>query len=394
MVTNLVIEDPEFPLLEPEAASSTVLQGRVRTHVAAGLPTGSAAAVRDVRLPPRARAYTLDPVSESEIKDITIIGGGPAGLAAAYYGAHRDASVRIVESLEQLGGQVAAVYPEKHIFDVAGYPKVNGQELIDRLTEQAMQYDPEVRLGEVIETIEHRDGGEVIAMHTARGETLLTRTIIITAGHGAFNPRKLGIDDLERWEGNGLHYFVKEKRRFAGRRVALVGGGDSALDWAMGLQDTAELPIRLIHRRDRFRGLESSQNEVRRLAEEGRVEILTPCEVRGIEGNGRVEAIAVENTATGETTRVEIDELVTLLGFVSHLGPIANWGLEFEGKKQIRVNQTMETNLAGIYAAGDVAGFEGKITLITVGFSEAAIAANHAVAKIRGEKAQPKYSTE
>jgi ferredoxin/flavodoxin---NADP+ reductase len=332
-------------------------------------------------------------MTNSEIVDITVIGAGPTGLAAAYYGAHRDASVRIVESLEQVGGQVAAVYPEKHIFDVAGYPKINGQELIDRLTEQAMQYSPDVRLGETIETIEHLDG-DVIALHTARGETLMTRTMIITAGHGAFNPRKLGIDDLERWEGNGLHYFVKQKAAFAGRRVALVGGGDSALDWAMGLQDTAALPIRLIHRRDRFRGLESSQNEVRRLAEEGRVEILTPCEVRGIDGNGRVEAIHVENTETGETQRVEVDELVTLLGFVSHLGPIANWGLEFENKRQIRVSQTMETNLPGIYAAGDVAGFEGKITLITVGFSEAAIAANHAVARIRGEKAQPKYSTE
>src|SRR5919107_1938218 len=137
-------------------------------------------------------------MSEPDIVDITVIGGGPTGLATAYYGAHRDASVRIVESLEQLGGQVAAVYPEKHIFDVAGYPKVNGQELIDRLTEQAMQYSPEIRLGETIETIEHLDG-DVIALHTAGGETLLTRTMIITAGHGAFNPRKLGIDDLERW---------------------------------------------------------------------------------------------------------------------------------------------------------------------------------------------------
>src|SRR4051794_13820001 len=218
-------------------------------------------------------------MTNSDIVDITVIGAGPTGLAAAYYGAHRDASVRIVESLEQVGGQVAAVYPEKHIFDVAGYPKINGQELVDRLTEQAMQYSPDVRLGQAIETIEHLDG-DGIAPHPARGETLLTRTMIITAGHGAFNPRKLGVDELERWEGNGLHYFVKQKAAFAGRRVALVGGGDSALDWAMGLQDTAALPIRLIHRRDRFRGLESSQNEVARLAEEGRVEILTPCEVR------------------------------------------------------------------------------------------------------------------
>jgi ferredoxin/flavodoxin---NADP+ reductase len=327
------------------------------------------------------------------IVDITIIGGGPTGLAAAYYGAHRDASVRIVESLEQLGGQVAAVYPEKHIFDVAGYPKVNGQELIDRLTEQAMQYEPEVRLGEVIESISHR-GDDVIELHTEAGETLLTRTMIITAGHGAFNPRKLDLPDLERWEGNGLHYFVKKKDVFAGKRVALVGGGDSALDWAMGLQDTAELPIALIHRRERFRGLESSYNEVCRLAEAGAVEILVPCEVRGAAGNGRLEAITVENTATGELRELACDELVTLLGFVSHLGPIANWGLEFENKRQIKVNQIGETNLPGVFAAGDVAGYDGKITLITVGFSEAALAANHAVARIRGEKAQPKYSTE
>jgi thioredoxin reductase (NADPH) len=328
-----------------------------------------------------------------QIVDITIIGGGPTGLAAAYYGGHRDASVRIVESLEQLGGQVSAVYPEKHIFDVAGFPKVNGQELIDRLIDQAMQYQPEVCLGEVIERVEHRDD-EVIALHTARGETLLTRTMIITAGHGAFNPRTLGLPELEAFEGAGLHYYVKEKAAFAGKRVALVGGGDSALDWAMNLQDTAELPITLIHRRDRFRGLESSVNEVRRLADEGGVRILTPHEVRGADGNGTLEAITVENTETGELERIEVDAVVTLLGFISHLGPIAEWGLEFENKRQIKVTPSMETNRPGIYAAGDIAGYEGKITLITVGFSEAANAANHSVARIRGEKAQPKYSTE
>jgi thioredoxin reductase (NADPH) len=239
-----------------------------------------------------------------------------------------------------------------------------------------------------------RDGAWIPRLHTAAGETLLTRTMIITAGHGAFNPRKLGLPELEQFEGSGVHYFVKEKAQFAGKKVALVGGGDSALDWAMGLQDTAELPIMLIHRRDRFRGLESSVNEVRRLAEEGCVEILTPHEVRGADGNGRLEAITVENTETGETERIEVDAVVTLLGFISHLGPIADWGLEFENKRQIKVNQIMETNLPGVYAAGDMAGYDGKITLITIGFSEAAIAANHAVARIRGEKAQPKYSTE
>ena len=332
-------------------------------------------------------------MSAEEIVDITIIGGGPSGLAAAYYGGHRDASVRIIESLEQLGGQVSAVYPEKHIFDVAGFPKVNGQGLIDRLTEQAMQFEPDVRLGEVVQTIEHRDD-DVIEMRTAAGETLLTRTMIITAGHGAFNPRTLGLPELEAFEGSGLHYYVKEKAAFAGKRVALVGGGDSALDWAMNLQDTAALPIVLIHRRDRFRGLESSVNEVRRLADEGCVEILTPHEVRGADGNGRLEAITVENTDTGDLRRIELDAVVTLLGFISHLGEIANWGLEFENKRQIKVTPDMRTNIPGVYAAGDVAGYDGKITLITVGFSEAAIAANHCVAQIRGEKVQPKYSTE
>jgi thioredoxin reductase (NADPH) len=256
-----------------------------------------------------------------------------------------------------------------------------------------MQYAPDVRLGTVIETIEHRDD-ETIALHTADGETLLTRTMIVTAGHGAFEPRKLGVDTLEAFAGNGLHYYVREKAAFTGKRVALVGGGDSALDWVLNLQDTAQLPITLIHRRDRFRGLESSVNEVRRLEGEGGVRILTPHEVRGAEGNGMLEAITVENTSTGDSERIELDACVMLLGFVSHLGPLANWGLEFENKRQIKVTQTMETNLPGIYAAGDIAGYDGKITLITIGFSEAAIAANHAVARIRGEKAQPKYSTE
>ena len=328
-----------------------------------------------------------------QIVDITVIGGGPTGLAAAYYGGHRDATVRIVESLEQLGGQVSAVYPEKHIVDVAGFPKINGQALIDQLTDQAMQYSPDVRLGTVIDTIDHRDD-ETIALHTSDGETLLTRTMIVTAGHGAFEPRKLGVDTLVAFAGNGLHYYVREKAAFTGKRVALVGGGDSALDWVLNLQDTAQLPIMLIHRRDRFRGLESSVNEVRRLAGEGGVRILTPHEVRDAEGNGMLEAITVENTSTGESERIELDACVMLLGFVSHLGPIANWGLEFENKRQIKVTQAMETTLPGIYAAGDIAGYEGKITLITIGFSEAAIAANHAVARIRGEKAQPKYSTE
>ena len=333
----------------------------------------------------------------SDVVDITILGAGPSGLAAAYYAGHRDASVRIIESLEQIGGQVAAVYPEKHVYDVAGYPKIQGQALVDLCAEQGLQYGPEVRLGEEVQTLErlNENGEELLSVTTDKGGPFLSRALIITAGHGAFEPRKLGIDDIDVWEGKGLHYFVREKDVFRDRTCVIVGGGDSALDWTLGLQDTAKHPIALVHRRDNFRALETSVNEAKQLETEGRVKILTPYEVRQVHGDGHISAVTVENTQSGETEQVECDALITLLGFHSHLGAIADWGLELEGKRQIKIDPTTcQTNLPRVYAAGDVAGYPGKITLITIGMGEAAIAANNAVAAIRGEKVQPKYSTD
>jgi len=333
----------------------------------------------------------------SDVVDITILGAGPSGLAAAYYAGHRDASVRIIESLEQIGGQVAAVYPEKHVYDVAGYPKIQGQALVDLCAEQGLQYSPEVRLGEEVQTLERlsENGEELLSVTTDKGGPFLSRALIITAGHGAFEPRKLGIDDIDVWEGKGLHYFVREKDVFRDRTCVIVGGGDSALDWTLGLQDTARHPIALVHRRDNFRALETSVNEAKQLETEGRVKILTPYEVREVHGDGHISAITVENTQSGESEQVECDALITLLGFHSHLGAIADWGLELEGKRQIKIDPTScQTNLPRVYAAGDVAGYPGKITLITIGMGEAAIAANNAVAAIRGEKVQPKYSTD
>jgi ferredoxin/flavodoxin---NADP+ reductase len=332
-----------------------------------------------------------------DVRDITIIGAGPVGLAASYYAGHREASVRIIESLEQLGGQVAAVYPEKHLFDVAGHPKVLGQGLVDLCAEQGLQFEPDVHLGEEVKTLDRvqSNGEELLVITTESGQSFPTRALIVTAGHGAFEPRKLGVDDVDQWEGCGLHYFVKKKDVFRNKSCVIVGGGDSALDWTLGLQDTARLPILLVHRRERFRALESSVSEARRLEEEGKVRIIVPSEVREIRGNGAVEQLVVENTATGEVEEVDCEALITLLGFHSHLGHIADWGLELYGKRQINVNPaTMETSIDGVYAAGDVAGYDGKITLISVGFGEAAIASNQAIAKLRGEKVQPKYSTD
>jgi len=335
--------------------------------------------------------------SSNGVVDITILGAGPTGLAAAYYAGHRDASVRIVESLEQLGGQVAATYPEKHVYDVAGHPKILGQKLVDMCAEQGLQYGAEVILGEEAKTLERIDenGEELFALTTAKGGPYLSRALIVTAGHGAFEPRKLGVDDIDRWEGKGLHYFVRQKEVFKDKACVIVGGGDSALDWTLGLQDTARAPIALVHRRDRFRALESSLNEAKKLEAEGRVRILTPHEVREVHGDGSIQSVSIENTTTGEVERVDCEALITLLGFHSHLGAIAEWGIELEGKRQLKVDpMTMETNLPRIYAAGDVAGYPGKITLITIGMGEAAIAANNAIAHIRGEKVQPKYSTD
>jgi ferredoxin/flavodoxin---NADP+ reductase len=340
----------------------------------------------------------LNAVAESgDLVDVTILGAGPVGLSAAYYVGHRDGTVRIVESLEQIGGQVAATYPEKHVYDVAGFPKILGQRLVDMCGEQGLQYGADVRLGEEAKSLERlsQNGEELLALTTDKGNTYLSRTMIITAGHGAFEPRKLGIDGIDEWQGRGLHYVVREKAQFSGKRCVIVGGGDSAVDWALGLQDTAQLPITLVHRRDRFRALESSLTEARRLESEGSVRILTPHEVREVHGDGSIEAVTIENTQTGEAEQHDCDALITLLGFVSHLGPIADWGIELEGKRQIKIEPTTcETSMPSVYAAGDVAGYPGKITLITVGMGEAAIAANNAIAAIRGEKVQPKYSTD
>jgi ferredoxin/flavodoxin---NADP+ reductase len=336
-------------------------------------------------------------VSEHQVADITIIGGGPVGLAASYYGGHRDASVRIIESLGQLGGQVAAVYPEKHVYDVAGHPKIQGQALVDLCVEQGLQFGADVHLGQEVKDLQRvgANGEELLVLTTHEGESFPTRALIVTAGHGAFEPRKLEIEDIDSWEGKGLHYFVRRKEVFRDKTCVIVGGGDSALDWTLGLQDTANKPITLVHRRDRFRALETSVKEARELEQHGSVRICNPAEVRGVRGDGSIQAVTLENTSTGETFEVECDALITLLGFHSHLGSIADWGLDLHGKRQILVEpSSMETSIPGVYAAGDVAGYEGKITLISVGFGEAAIAANQAIAKIRGEKIQPKYSTD
>lgn len=336
-----------------------------------------------------------------EIADVTIIGGGPSGLAAAYYAGHRDATVRIMDTLPELGGQVMAMYPEKHVYDVAGHPKIKASELVRLQCEQALQFDPEIVLEEDATAIAYLDApdepcGQLIELTGLAGTKYLTRTVIVTAGHGSFEPRKLPVEGIDAWNHRGLSYLVKRTADFANKRVVLVGGGDSALDWTLGLHDIAAAPLTLVHRRDRFRALEGSVSQMRELAAHGKVNLMVPCEVTAIHGTDRIEAVTITNTEDGTERHEDCDALVTLLGFKSALGSIGDWPIEFHSKKQIRVDPaTMETSMPYVYAAGDVAGYENKITLITIGMGEAAIAANRAITVFRPEaKAQPKYSSE
>jgi thioredoxin reductase (NADPH) len=311
------------------------------------------------------------------IADVTIIGGGPTGLFASFYAGLRGVGCRVVDALPQLGGQLMALYPEKYIFDVGGLPKILAKDLAKNMVEQGTQFGPEVILGSEVTGLTRRDG--LVVLETARGE-LLSRTVVITAGKGALNPRVLecpGWDDFFRAE-SGIHTHVRQPEDFRDKRVLLVGGGDSAVDWALGLQGIAR-ELTIIHRRDQFRAHRATTEEMRDLAARGKLTILTPYEVDSIQGDNRcVASVTVAQNETGEKSTLEVDAIVALLGFKPDLGPIGRWGLELE-RNSIKVTSLMETNIEGVYAAGDVVTYPGKLELIATGYAEAAIAVNNAV---------------
>jgi ferredoxin/flavodoxin---NADP+ reductase len=312
-----------------------------------------------------------------EIKDITIIGAGPTGLFAAFYAGLRGLSCRVVDALPQLGGQLMALYPEKYIFDVGGLPRILAKDLANNMIEQGTQFGPEVVLEAEVQELIREDGH--IRLRTARGD-LLTRTVVITAGKGALNPRVLECPGWDECGGatGGVHTHVRQPEDFRGKRVLIVGGGDSAVDWALGLQGIAR-EITLIHRRDEFRAHKASVEQMRADAAAGRLRILTPYEVRSIQtGGGCVVGATIYDNDTGEDVPLEVEAVIALLGFKPDLGPIGRWGLELH-KNTIQVTSHMETNIPGVYAAGDVVHYPGKLELIALGYGEAAIAVNNAV---------------
>src|SRR4051812_21280363 len=300
--------------------------------------------------------------------DVTIIGAGPTGLFGAFYAGMRTMKTKIIDALDEPGGQLTVLYPEKYIYDAPGFPKIIAKDLVKMLVEQASQWNPSICLGERVLTLEpSEDGTWVIGTDKTNHHT---KTIVVCAGVGAFAPNKLSVPGVEKYEGNGFYYFVKEESAFAGKKLLIVGGGDSAVDWAINLQGVAD-SITLIHRRDEFRAHESSVNELRAL----QIDILTPFEVRSVEGETRPERVTIYHNQTQEEKVIPVDAVLVNVGFKADIGPIRNWGLELE-KRGILVNNRMETNLPGVYAAGDIAAEEVKMNLIATGYGQAAMAVN------------------
>lgn len=303
--------------------------------------------------------------------DLLIVGAGPTGLYAAYYAGFRGMSVAVVDSLPEPGGQLMALYPEKPIYDVAGYPSVLARDLANRLVEQASSADPIYLLDRRAETLERRaDGTLVIGL--ADGDEVHTKAVIVSAGIGTFTPRTLPGGD--EFVGKGLRYVVTDLSVFDDKDVVIVGGGDSAVDWALVLAGSAS-SVTLVHRRDQFRAHEGSVTQLRA----SKAHVLTPYAPHEIVGgpDGRVAAIDVVDKQTGEHRLLEADEVIAALGFVADLGPLQSWGLELH-KRHIVVDSHMQTTVPGVFAAGDVVEYPGKVRLISTGFGEAATAVNNA----------------
>ncbi|MFT8322930.1 MAG: NAD(P)/FAD-dependent oxidoreductase [Bacillus sp. (in: firmicutes)] len=324
---------------------------------------------------------------DQTIYDITVIGGGPVGMFTAFYGGMRQATVKVIESLPQLGGQLSALYPEKYIYDIAAFPKIRAQELVDNLKEQMSKFEQNIVLEQAVQTVEKQ--GDGIFKLTTDKEVHFSKTIIITAGNGAFQPRRLELEDAKNYEGKNLHYFIDDLNQFAGKKVIVFGGGDSAVDWSLMLEPVADT-VYLAHRRDKFRAHEHSVENLKN----SKVTIKTPfvpTEIVGDE-NG-IKQVVLENASTQEKEVVDVDAVIVNYGFVSSLGPIKTWGLDIE-KNSIVVNSKMETNIPGIYAAGDICTYDGKVKLIASGFGEAPTSVNNAKAYLDPKaRVQPLHST-
>ncbi len=308
-----------------------------------------------------------DPASTSELEtDLLIVGAGPAGLFGAYYAGFRGMSVAVVDSLPELGGQVSALYPEKLILDVAGFPSIKGRELVEELVAQAASAKPTYLLDRTATALKSHEEG--VRMDLDDGTVINAKVVIITAGIGKFTPRALPAGD--GWEDRGLVFFVPSFAEYAGRDVVIVGGGDSAFDWAHSLEPIAK-SVTLVHRRDKFRAHQATVDAV--MASD--TEIITKAQVTALNGEHHVESVEI-TTNDGDVITRPAQSVVAALGFIADLSAMEEWGLDFE-KRHIKVDMAMRTNVPRIFAAGDITEYDGKVRLIAVGFGEVATAVNN-----------------
>jgi thioredoxin reductase (NADPH) len=326
------------------------------------------------------------PVTPQTLRtELLIVGAGPTGLFACFYAGMRGLRVTLLDSLPHLGGQVAALYPYKEIYDVAGFPAVTGRELVNRLTQQARLAEPTILLGEAAGPLEHHAEG--VTVLTSTGRRIEAGAVLVTAGIGRFTPRPLPA--LADFSGSGVHHLVGAPEEYSGRDVIIVGGGDSAVDWANTLHPHARR-VTLVHRRTRFRAHEHSVAQLTASS----VNILTESEIAQVHGTGEVEAVTVRDCTRQTLTRVEADALIPALGHIASLGPLKTWGLGLSGQ-QIEVGTDMATGLDRVWSAGDITAYPGKVRLMAVGFGEAATAVNNIAVRLRpGEDLFPGHSSD
>ena len=320
-----------------------------------------------------------------DIYDITIIGAGPAGMFAAFYAGMRQAKTKIIDTLPQLGGQLATLYPEKYIYDIPGYPKIKAGELVQNLEKQITTFNQRYCLEEEVLKIERQEDG-VIEI-TTNQRVHYSRAVILALGNGSFQPRKLALENAEMYEGYGIDYYVSDLMKYAGKKVAIAGGGDSAIDWALMLEPIAK-EVTLIHRRPDFRAHEHSVE----LLKKSSVNVLTPYLLTEISGDRTLDAIHLQKVKEEETIDLSIDYLIVNYGFSSTLN-LKEWALN-STRQGIAVHSDMRTSMEGVYACGDIVQYEGKVKLIATGFGEAPTAVNNALHYINPKnRTQPAHST-
>ncbi len=324
--------------------------------------------------------------------DILIIGAGPTGLFAVFEAGLLQLKCHLIDALPQAGGQCAEIYPKKPIYDIPGFPEVLAGDLVSNLMEQIRPFQPGFTLGERAETIEKQPDGSFIVT-TNKGTKHHAPIVAIAGGLGSFEPRKPLLDNLSKYEDNGVAYMIKDPEVYRNKKVVIAGGGDSALDWSIFLADVAS-EVTLVHRRNEFRGALDSVEKVRHLKNQGKINLITPAEIVSLQGDGTLEAVEIEKTG-GEKIVLPVDDYIPLFGLSPKLGPIGDWGLEIE-KNAIKVDNTLDyqTNIPGIYAIGDVNTYPGKLKLILCGFHEATLMCQSAYQRIYPEKRYVmKYTT-